>query len=230
MWKRKELKEQGKAALKRNYWKSVLVTAVFTALIGGGACGASYSAANSEYVQNLTSGNIPVGEAAAIIAAALLIGIAALAVTILINVLIVNPLIVGIDRFKINAVKDKGNVSDLGHGFDCAYKRNIKTLFFMDLYILLWSCLFIIPGIVKSYQYRMIPYILADNPDVDKKEAFAMSKAMMKGNKWRAFVLDLSFILWYLLGSITFGIVSAFYVAPYKNLTDAALYEALKAE
>ncbi len=228
MWKRKELKEQGKVALKRNYWKSVLVTAVFTALIGGGACGAGYSATNSEYVQNMTSGNISVGAAAAVVLVALLIIIAALAFVILVNVLIVNPLLVGINRFKINAVNDKGNVSDLGHGFDCAYKRNIKTLFFVDLYLILWSCLFIIPGIVKSYQYRMIPYILADNPDIDKKEAFDKSKAMMKGNKWRVFVLDLSFILWYLLGSITFGVVSVFYVEPYKQLTDAALYEALK--
>lgn len=208
MWKRKELKEQGKAALKRNYWKSVLVTAVFTAIIGGGACGAGYSAANSEYVQNMTSGNISGGAAVAIVLAALLIIIAALAFVILVNVLIVNPLLVGINRFKINAVNDKGNMSDLGHGFDCAYKRNIKTLFFVDLYLILWSCLFIIPGIVKSYQYRMIPYILADNPDIDKKKAFDKSKAMMKGNKWRVFVLDLSFILWYLLGSITFGIVA----------------------
>lgn len=228
MWKRKELKEQGKVALKRNYWKSVLVTAVFTALIGGGACGAGYSATNSEYVQNMTSGNISVGAAAAVVLVALLIIIAALAFVILVNVLIVNPLLVGINRFKINAVNDKGNVSDLGHGFDCAYKRNIKTLFFVNLYLILWSCLFIIPGIVKSYQYRMIPYILADNPDIDKKEAFDKSKAMMNGNKWRVFVLDLSFILWYLLGSITFGIVNVFYVEPYKQLTDAALYEALK--
>ncbi len=228
MWKRKELKEQGKAALKRNYWKSVLVTAVFTALIGGGACGAGYSAANSEYVQNMTSGNISVGAAAAVVLVALLVIIAALALVILTNVLIVNPLLVGINRFKINAVKDKGNVSDLGHGFDCAYKRNIKTLFFVDLYLILWSCLFIIPGIVKSYEYRMIPYILADNPDIDKKEAFAKSKAMMEGNKWKVFVLDLSFILWYILGIITCGILNVFYVEPYRQLTDAALYETLK--
>ena len=74
----------------------------------------------------------------------------------------------------------------------------------------------------------MIPYILADNPDIDKKEAFAKSKAMMEGNKWKVFVLDLSFILWYLLGVITCGILNVFYVEPYRQLTDAALYEALK--
>ena len=228
MWKRAELKEQGKAALQRNYWKSVLVTAIFTALIGGGTCGSGYSAMNSEYADKVASGSISGGEVAVLIAMALLIVIAAIAVVILIKVLIVNPLIVGINQFKINAVKDTGNVSDLSHGFDCAYKRNIKTLFFMDLYIILWSLLFIIPGIVKSYEYRMIPYILAENPDIDKNEAFAKSKAMMMGNKWRAFVLDLSFILWDFLGAITLGIVSTFYVEPYKHLTDAALYEALK--
>ena len=61
-----------------------------------------------------------------------------------------------------------------------------------------------------------------------QKEVFAASRAMMKGNKWRAFVLDLSFILWDFLGAITLGIVSMFYVEPYKHLTDAALYEVIK--
>ena len=224
MWKRNELKEQGKAALKRNYWEAVLVTVI----MGGGVCGAGFSAVNSESVQNMISGNISGVADEVVLLSVLLILIAALVFAILLKVLIVNPLFVGINRFKINAVNDKGNVSDLGHGFGCAYKRNIKTLFFMDLYIILWSLLFIIPGIVKSYEYRMIPYILAENPDIDKNEAFAKSKAMMNGNKWRAFVLDLSFILWDFLGAITLGIVSTFYVEPYKHLTDAALYEALK--
>ena len=96
--------------------------------------------------------------------------------------------------------------------------------------MMLWLLLFIIPGIVKIYEYRMIPYLLADNPDMSKQEAFRMSKAMMKGNKWRAFVLDLSFILWDILGVITLGIVSVLWVDPYKQQTDAALYNALKTE
>ena len=76
----------------------------------------------------------------------------------------------------------------------------------------------------------MIPYILADNPDIDKAQAFKLSKQMMKGNKWRAFVLDLSFILWGILGFITLGVVNVLWVGPYKQLTDAALYEAFKPE
>ena len=75
----------------------------------------------------------------------------------------------------------------------------------------------------------MIPYLLADHPEMTRKEAFAASKAMMKGNKWKAFVLDLSFILWSMLGALTLGIVTVFYVEPYRQLTGAALYEKLKA-
>lgn len=94
----------------------------------------------------------------------------------------------------------------------------------MGLYIFLWSLLFIIPGIVKAYQYRMVPYILADRPELDQKEVFALSKQMMDGEKWNAFVLDLSFLGWHILGIITAGILEIFYIAPYVNLTNAQLY------
>ena len=220
MWNRKELKEKGKAALKRNYWKSVLVSAVFAGVIGGaGFCSSS--------AQN--GADITFDSTWAIIGTAV-IAILILAIVILTFELLVNPFEVGVNKFRLNALKDKGNVSDMGMGFDVSYKRNVKVLFFRDLYVMLWLLLFIIPGIVKIYEYRMIPYLLADNPNMSKQEAFRNSKAMMKGNKWRAFVLDLSFILWDILGVITFGIVSVLWVDPYKHLTDAALYNALKTE
>lgn len=90
------------------------------------------------------------------------------------------------------------------------------------------QCFFIIPGIVKSYEYQMIPYLLADNPQMTKEEAFAESKRMMQGQKWNAFVLDLSFIGWDILSGMTMGILGIFYVQPYKDGTHAALYEALR--
>ena len=74
----------------------------------------------------------------------------------------------------------------------------------------------------------MVPYIIAENPAMDYKEAFQISKQMMDGNKWDAFVLDLSFIGWTLLGVCTFGILLVFYVEPYIYLTRAELYHALK--
>jgi uncharacterized membrane protein len=74
----------------------------------------------------------------------------------------------------------------------------------------------------------MIPYLLAENPNMTWKEAFTESKTMMTGNKWKAFVLDLSFIGWNLLSILTLGILSIFYVNPYRFSTNAALYEAIK--
>ena len=220
MWNRKELKVIGKTALKRNYWKSVLVSAVSAGVIGGaGFCSSS--------AQN--GADITFDSTWAIIGTAV-IAILILAIVILTFELLVNPFEVGVNKFRLNALRDKGNVSDMGTGFDISYQRNVKVLFFRDLYIMLWLLLFIIPGIVKIYEYRMIPYLLADNPNMSKQEAFRNSKAMMKGNKWRAFVLDLSFILWDILGVITLGIVSVLWVDPYKQLTDAALYNALKTE
>lgn len=103
----------------------------------------------------------------------------------------------------------------------------VKIMFCRGLFTLLWSLLFIIPGIIKAYEYRMIPYLLAENPDMDMSEAFARSKEMMMGNKWEAFVLDLSFIGWYFLSAFTCGILSIFYVKPYVQLTNTELYVAL---
>lgn len=230
MWNRKDLKEQGKAAVKRNYWKAVLVSGITAAFAGG--AGAAYSASTeSQETQSSIENSISMLSPEMLVGTFAVVTVTALIVMVCIvaaKTLIVNPLEVGIHKFRINAVNDVGNISDLGNGYDHAYKRNVKALFLRGLYIFLWTLLLIVPGIVKSYEYRMVPYLLADHPDMDVKEAFAKSKAMMSGNKWSAFVLDISFILWDLLGCITAGIVTFLYVMPYRNLTGAALYEALK--
>ena len=85
-----------------------------------------------------------------------------------------------------------------------------------------------VPGVVKAYEYRMVEYIMAENPGMKPKEAMAKSKAMMQGQKWNAFVLDLSFLGWDILSLCTLGIVGTFYAEPYQMLTNAALYEKLK--
>ena len=95
----------------------------------------------------------------------------------------------------------------------------------MNLWILLWTLLFIVPGIIKSYSYRLVPYILAENPDIDTNEALMRSEQLMRGNKWETFIYDLSFIGWYILG--IFFLVSVFWVQPYKRSCDAELYRLL---
>lgn len=80
------------------------------------------------------------------------------------------------------------------------YLNIVKTQFLRSLFTVLWTLLLIVPGIVKSYEYRMIPYILAENPSISSKRAFELSKKMTDGEKMNIFVLDLSFIGWSLLG------------------------------
>ncbi len=113
-------------------------------------------------------------------------------------------------------------------GFSRSYKNIVKIMFFRNLFTFLWSMLFVIPGIIKAYEYRMIPFILAENPDIKMEDAFALSKRMMDNEKLNAFVLDLSFMGWMILGAFSCGIFHIFYVNPYYQLANAELYLVLK--
>ena len=149
-------------------------------------------------------------------------------VVALLDVFIFNPLEVGCKRFYVRNLNEAAQIGNVGFAFDNNYKNIAKTMFFRDLYTILWSLLFVIPGIVKAYEYQMIPYLLAENPQMTKEQAFAESKRMMDGQKWNAFVLDLSFIGWDILSAMTCGILGIFYVQPYMDATHAALYETLR--
>ena len=147
-------------------------------------------------------------------------------IAILLNILLINPILVaGYQFFKENALE---RTASLKFDFNNKYSNVVLGMFLRSLFIALWSLLFIIPGIIKSYSYRMVPFILTDNPDISATDAITLSRKMMKGNKWRAFVLDLSFIGWYILSGFTFGILSIFYVRPYVYATEAELYHAIK--
>ena len=86
-----------------------------------------------------------------------------------------------------------------------------------------------IGGVILSYAYRMVPYLLQDYPELTPREALKISREMMRGNKWRLFVLDLSFIGWILLSIITLCI-GMLLVTPYMQIASAFFYEDLKAK
>lgn len=234
-WSRKGLKERAKIRLKANYWKAVLVGLLVTVIGGGSSAASGISSSihsNSADVigdsfLNGISFVSPSGIILIILLALAIICIV-IAIAVVVNVLLINPLEIGRDRFFYRDLEENAEIKEVCFTFDRGYKNGVKIMFFRDLYTFLWSLLFIIPGIVKSYEYRMIPYILGENPDMNMEQVFAMSKQMMNGNKWNTFVLDLSFILWDLLGVCTIGILNILYVEPYKRLTDAGLYQALK--
>lgn len=147
-----------------------------------------------------------------------------LAVILALDIFLINPFSVGGKRFMVKSVEDVAQVKEIAFSFDHSYKNIVKVMFRMDLSIFLWTLLFIIPGIIKMYEYYMVPYILTENPDMEYRAAMQMSRDMMEGNKWKTFVLGLSFILWHILGTLTLGIAEVLYVQPYRNLTFAALY------
>jgi uncharacterized membrane protein len=118
-------------------------------------------------------------------------------------------------------------IESLFDGFRKGLGNNIVAGILVSLFTFLWSLLLIIPGIVKSYSYAMTFYILADNPDMAPTEAINKSKEMMKGNKWRLFCLDFSFIGWYLLSFLTLGIL-LLWVNPYSMQARVEFYESLK--
>lgn len=214
-WDRLKLKSDAKTAFKANYWYCVLAGFIFMAVT------ASETSASvndgPQYMIAWAAEHIP-----AIVLASLF--------CILARIFVGNPLLCGIAAFFTANRKSPQTAGIILFPFRHGYMNIVKTMFFMNLKIFLWSLLLIVPGIIKAYEYRMIPYLLAENPGISTNEAFAVSKMMMNGNKANAFVLDFSFIPWHLLAAVTLGLAGVFYVMPYICQTDAGLYLAIKGE
>ena len=146
---------------------------------------------------------------------------------LLVDVFIINPLEVGCRRFFIRNLNEPAQIGNIGYGFDNNYRNVAKTMFFRDLFTVLWSLLFIIPGIIKSYSYSMAVYIKVDHPDYDWKQCIDESQRMMQGHKWELFVLDLSFIGWLFVGACCCG-VGTLWVNAYMAAAHSQFYENLR--
>lgn len=114
------------------------------------------------------------------------------------------------------------SVKELFSQFD-RFGQAFLQKFLRGLYTFLWTLLFIIPGIIKSFSYAMTPFIMAENPNMTAKEAITASKQLMEGHKWELFCLGFSFIGWYLLAALTLGI-GTFFLNPYVEAAYAAFY------
>ncbi len=226
MWNRQEVKTKGKENFKKNYWKSVLVAFIYSLFF---AATGSVSANRKEELSASFSETVAENpSAAAFLAVAFAIMGIAIIVLVLADIFILNPIEVGCERFFLKNQDEQADWTELTHFFKNNYLNVVFATFLKSALICLGSILFVIPGLILNYSYRLVPYILSDDPTIDAVGALKKSRAMMSGHKWSAFVYDLSFILWIFLGCITCGIVSLFYVNPYKRNADAALYQAIK--
>jgi uncharacterized membrane protein len=162
---------------------------------------------------------------------ALVVFVIGLMIGIVLAFFVSNVVMVGCKRYFLENREHQTEVLKIFQNFQKdKFAPTVKVMFLRTLYIWGWSLLLWIPGIVKSYSYMLVPFILAENTELDRHRVFDLSRKMMHGHKWEAFVLNLSFVGWNLLGALSNGLVSTFYVNPYIEATYAEFYSALKAE
>ena len=149
----------------------------------------------------------------------------ALSFTFIGFIIMAGPLEYGLARIMTATARGKGDVdiADIFVGFKEDAGSTIVLGLLKYIFICLWSILFVIPGIIASYAYSMSAFIQQDSPNKDWKYCIDESKKIMKGNKWKLFVLDLSFIGWYIVGALCFG-VGVIFVMPYHKQARANFY------
>ena len=227
MWTRELIKTRAKEVLRFTYWKSFLVSLII--LIAGGSENSwNFSNTRNNSDSYINHGNSFPGEIIYVYNRFFAFLASIILILIILRIVIGYMLEVGGKKYFLKASEKNADISYLGFCFkDGRYGQVLITMFLKEVYTLLWTLLLIVPGIVKSYAYRMVPYILADNPGIGSNRAIELSNEMTNGEKLDMFVLDLSFFGWYLLGVLLFG-VGVLFINPYKDATMAELYLELR--
>lgn len=235
----KALKKQGHEALQNNYWKTCFMTGLMLVLSYGTIFTAvlNFIEEGPAAIRDMYNNMLHLGRGVdmQVIAVAVTLAFGLLLLNtifkIIVSIFVKNPAEIGIRLFmrKNLAGETPGMIADVARGFDYEYTNNVKCMLMVQIMEFVWGLLLIIPGIYKSYEYRLVPYILAENSMMTPLDAMNKSKQMMMGYKKSALILDISFIPWHILGMLTLGLLELFFVVPYKHLTEAAFYELVKA-
>jgi len=252
MWTRLELKKNAKEQMKGRYWNylgaslmpqlasyviSIPISVISQIIMLPMFIGTGIAFENSGLLNELNNfdatGNIDI-EAftqfylSVLSVLAIPIMIISL-ITFLSVIFIMQPITVGMNRWFIRSGEDKNVSLSMCFGVfkKGSYLKTVGAMAYSMFFLFLWKCLFVIPGIIKYYAYRMIPYIIADNPNIGAKRALKLSSMMTRGHKFNIFVLDISFIGWYFLGFLA-CCIGVYAVIPYVYATNAELYDELK--
>lgn len=216
---RQELKKQAKELIRRHYWPAVgmgLLAAMTTGAMASGSGSRQYATDP----QGFTSLDPRIASWSYFVLAVIVL------ISIAISIFVMNPLEAGAQawflRVQTEDGSEKGSIRNAYSHEN--YMRNVETIFFRDLFICLWSLLLVVPGIIKAYEYYFVPFLLADHPDMSGTDILNLSREMTAGRKFDLFVLDLSFILWFLLAAVTFNLSGIFYSFPYMFETRALMY------
>ncbi len=246
-WTRRELKDRGKEKMRNFYWQAVLVCLI-ASLLGAGTYSKSFSSGRTasgdtrvsvggspgvtlSYNQDdrvkidtpVYHASIPIDRRLGVMIISMVLMV--FAVVLVVGILVSNVVQVGKKRYFLKKLHglDETGIGELFSGFREGYWNLLLVMFLQKLFVFLWTLLLIVPGIVKTYEYYMIPYLLAENPYLSWEEAREKSCQMMDGHKFDVFVLEWSFIGWDLLGVLMCGIGNLF-VAPYKEAVYGELY------
>ena len=225
----------------QGFWLMAIVVTFVAGLLGGITQGGFSPSANVNYeIDSTELESIPGADESALVDyihwmesvndryPALKAFIAFASVLSAIQLIIGGPITLGFNRFKLRRLD--GEEAKFGDLFSCFDRfldglwMRIRTI----LQVFLWALLLIIPGIVAAYRYAMVPYLMADHPEMTVAQAFDRSKAMMNGHKGELFLLHLSFIGWWIVSALTLGI-GALVVMPYEQFSEAAFYRNLAA-
>lgn len=145
------------------------------------------------------------------------------------TIIVTGPLVVGSAFVFMNLLRTGNSIKIedvFKKGFTECFGRNVILYLLIGIFTFLWSMLLIIPGIVAAYSYSMAPYIANDHPEYDWRQCIEASKKLTYGHKAELFMLDLSFIGWFFVGALCFGI-GTIWVSVYQEAARANYYEAL---
>ena len=219
-WNRAEIKEKAKLDYKRDIPKSV-VAGILLAIATG-----KMASFGKGFQNRFEVSEFGLETFAAIAGVALIAGSAVL-FSILIKVFVLNVLEVGAQSYFMSSSRGKDDLGLIPEYFRKSYGNIVTAMFFRSLIIFGGFIAFIVPGIILSYSYRFVPYILSENPEMNYREALERSMYITKGHKADLFVMDLSFWGWYIIGAMALG-VGVIFVYPYEYLSRAELYHQLK--
>lgn len=139
------------------------------------------------------------------------------------------PIECGCRRYFLKSDTQQSRFSDIFYYWSSrTYFPVVNAMLLRLVVVMLWTLLLIVPGIVKSYAYKFVPFLIAEYPHLSPKNVLRLSEEMTRGHKWKIFLFDLSFIGWYLLGALLMG-KGGFLVNPYFVASEAELYKKLKA-
>ena len=248
MWSRKTIKNYAKDFLRKHYWKAFTVCLIAIVITGGASSSGSNSdnqSTNDDYlngnqiireIQNnsfIESDNFIIRSVGRLLRSTplryFMLGTLPMMFFIfgLVLITVGFAVEVGVTRFFLEGFKGRANIGNVFSTFNSReYWTILKTQFLRKLYNALWTLLLVIPGIIKAYEYSMVPYILAEEPDLSPNEIITRSREITRGHKLDMLILDISFLGWYIPGGLFFGI-GILFVNPYREATYAKLYNVI---